>query len=231
MHLDTKGKAEPVSARRGVSATSYAYQQIKTAILEGRYAPGVRLTENDLAADLGVSRTPIREAVRQLQSEMLLTVIPQVGLAVPITTMIDLAEIFEVRWLIEGHAARLAAQRITQGELMALAAAQTRINEAAKANDTAAVARWNAQFHEQVLQAAHNRRLIIASGSLSDALRLAIGRIQSYGVDRMFAEHEQILEALKNGDPDAAEAAARAHVSNGLEFHARSFGNEARWAE
>lgn len=231
MHLDTKHEAEKANARRGVSATSYAYQQIKTAILEGHYAPGVRLTENDLAADLGVSRTPIREALRQLQSEMLLTVIPQVGLAVPVTTMIDLAEIFEVRWLIEGHAARLAAKRITQGELMALAATQERIAAAAEGGDTAGVARWNTRFHEQVLQAAHNRRLIIATGSLSDALQLAIGRVQAYGVDRMLAEHNQILEALKSGDPQAAETAAREHVTNGLEFHARSFGSEIDRAE
>lgn len=226
MQSDTSVHAPSPRARRSGSATGHAYDQIKAAILEGRYAPGTRLTEDELAADLGVSRTPVREAVRQLQSEMLLAAVPRFGLTVAVTTMSDLEEIFEVRWLVEGYAARLAAKRITKGELLALASASERIAEAAAAGDRAAVVRGNIQFHRQILDAAHNRRLLLVSRSLMDALEFAIGRLRLTRTDGMVTEHGRIVAALQSGDADAAEAAAREHVLGGLEFHAQSFANE-----
>lgn len=226
MQPDTRVHPTSKHVRRSGSATGHAYEQIKAAILEGRYAPGTRLTEDDLAADLGVSRTPVREAVRQLQSEMLLATVPRFGLTVPVTTMTDLEEIFEVRWLVEGYAARLAAKRITKGELLALASASDRIAEAAAAGDRAAVVRGNIQFHRQVLDAAHNRRLLLVSRSLMDALELAIGRLRLTRVGGMVTEHGRIVDALQSGDADAAEAAAREHVLAGIEFHAQSLVSE-----
>lgn len=201
---------------------NYAYENIKLAILEGKYAPGTRLTEDELAGDLKVSRTPVREALHLLESEMLVEMVPRVGLIVPVVTMADLEEIFEVRWLIDGHAARLAAKWITKGELLALESTNEYILEASSIADEAKAGRANLGFHRQIFEAAHNRRLLKINSSVADMLSLVMPQTAHKGAEhRVVEEHRRILAALKEGDPDAAEAAARDHVEAGLEFQRR----------
>lgn len=222
MQADTSLSGTETYARRDGSAMNYAYENIKTAILEGKYAPGTRLTEDDLARNLKVSRTPVREALHLLESEMLVETVPRVGLVVPVTTMVDLEEIFEVRWVVDGHAARLAAKWITKGELLALESTNERIVEAAAIADEATIGRANLLFHRQILEAAHNRRLLRINRSVADMLSLVMQQTTLKGAEhRVVSEHRRILAALQAGDPDAAEAAARKHVEAGLEFHRR----------
>lgn len=222
MHADTTPPVAESHTRRDGSAMNYAYENIKAAILEGKYAPGTRLTEDELARNLKVSRTPVREALHLLESEMLVETVSRVGLIVPIATMVDLEEIFEVRWVVDGHAARLAAKWITKGELLALESTNERIVEAAAAADEVAIGRANLVFHRQILEAAHNRRLLRINRGVADMLSLVMQQTTLKGAEqRVFTEHRQILSALQAGDPDAAEAAAKKHVEAGLEFHRR----------
>ena len=208
--------------KRNGSTMDFAYEAIKAAILNGQYSAGARLTEEDLAKTLEISRTPVREALHLLESELLVETVPRVGLVVPAISMVDLEEIFEVRWLIDGYTARLAAKRISKGELATLEALQKRIVEAAANKDSAAMGRTNLLFHRKILEATQNRRLIAFSKSIADIIQLAIQQTTLDGAEsRIIAEHSRILEALLAEDPDAAEAAARAHVEAGLEFHRR----------
>ncbi len=222
MQGDTSLPGSKPLARRSGSAMSYAYENIKAAILEGKHSPGTRLTEEELARNLNVSRTPVREALHLLESEMLVETIPRVGLIVPVTSIVDLEEIFEVRWAVDGHAARLAAKWITKGELLTLESTNDRVAEAAAMGDNTTVVRANLLFHRQILEAARNRRLLIINRIVADMVSLAMQQANLKGAEqRVFIEHRRILAALQAGDPDAAEAAARDHVQAGLEFQRR----------
>ena len=197
----------------GKSRAEFVYDAIRDAISHGEIKPGERLLETDLAARLKVSRTPIREALRRLISEGLITVAPSRGVMVIELTKQQVHEIYALREMLEGAAARLAAQFASPGEIAVLRRA---LESSADIEDPRAYAEFNREFHKAIHDAAHNRYLASALAQLSNSLALLPGTtFESEG--RLAAgkvEHFSLLEAIEARDADLAEVLARKHIRN-----------------
>ena len=191
-----------------------AYDMLERAILNGDLAPGVALGEAELAGRLGISRGPLREAISRLEGRRLLTRIPHVGVRVIHLCDAEGGDIFAMREVLEGLAARLAAQRMTADEIDALAAsAGFRHRKPTEGVTTAAAVRDD--FHVRLVQGSRNARLI---GTLCSDMYtlLRLYRIRSGSTPaRAHApdEHLEIVAAIRLRDADAAERLMRAHVT------------------
>lgn len=188
-----------------------AYARLVAEIGAGLLRPGDRLTETDLAERLGLSRTPVREAIRQLESDGLVTHVPRLGAVVRTLDLAEITELYEMRAVLEGTAARFAARAAAAVELDELA----EINAGMQAAPTPR-ARYDAnrQFHRMVLNAARNRFLVKAVEAVQKTL-LILGPStleESARSAEACAEHAGLLDALRARDGAAAEAAMRAHI-------------------
>ncbi len=197
----------------------YVHQEVKRSILDGVYRAGERIRESDITAQLGVSRTPVREAFRRLQSEGLLKFEPQRGAVVADLNRQEVAELYAMRQFMEGFAARLAAQHATDSEIEAIEyiLEQTKIVDD-KIHEFNQI---NWELHHAIYAAAHNRFLIRSFEALSDSMSLLRGAkyIPPGRPDKLYEEHRQIVDAIKNRDPDAADAAAQNHVRRAFFVH------------
>lgn len=198
------------------SRGSQAYDALIERIRSGQLTPGTRLREEDLGAELGVSRTPVREALARLQARGLVE-IASGGLAVVALTRPRIVELYAMRGMLEGAAARFAAQNASVGDLAGL----RHVSElfAAADDDAEAVARLNIAFHEAIYEAAHNRYLTRMLADLNDSLALlqsttfsVTGRSEAAKI-----EHGRIFSAIEARDADGAEIAARDHIDHALE--------------
>lgn len=197
-----------------LSLGSQAYQELKRIILEGRVAPGEKLNEGDLARALGISRTPVREAINRLGKEGLVEIFPQRGAFVVQSTERDIFELFLIRENLEGLAARLAAERITESSLARLEACIQGFKEPFSQKDIQRYAREDFKFHQSIVNLSDARRLIQLVSSLHDHIR--IFRLTTRGLsDRMkssLGEHRSIIEALRKKDPEESEQRMRQHI-------------------
>ncbi len=187
------------------------YQRLLDEVREGTLLPGDRLREIELSERLGVSRTPIREAIRQLEADGLVTHVPRLGATVRSLDYAEVMELYEMRAVLEGTAARLAARAASDVELDELEVLNVRLAEAGTGLDAA---RINRIFHATLLDAAKNRFLAKSMLSLQKAL-LILGPSQLLDSDRTetaVAEHRHIMAALKSRDGAAAETEMRAHI-------------------
>jgi DNA-binding GntR family transcriptional regulator len=188
-----------------------AYGRIRAAIREGALAPGFRVTETDLATRFGVSRTPVRQAIARLESEGLLTHEPRRGLSVTRPDHQQVVELYVMREVLEGAAARLAAQHASPTEIGAMA--ELIAGETALFADARALAETNQRFHGLLYLAAHNRYLLRSLELISATMALLPSLLTLAGrAEAAHAEHVAILAALRARDGDAAEAASRAHA-------------------
>lgn len=194
-----------------------AYESIREAILTGRYAPGQRLLPDDLARELGTSRMPVREALQRLEVAGLVSITPHRGAVVNELSKTDIVEIYHIRAVLEGLAARLAAPHLAPQDYDRLNALIKEMATAASAGpDLDQVLRVNRDFHEIIWQAAHAPRLhellqnlYIASQRFRNLSLLLPGRLS-----QIVAEHRRIAHALAAGDPAAAERFANEHHEN-----------------
>jgi DNA-binding GntR family transcriptional regulator len=188
-----------------------AYGRIRAAIREGALAPGIRLTETDLAARFGVSRTPVRQAIARLEAEGLLTHEARRGLTVTQPDHQQVVELYVMREVLEGAAARLAAQHASPTEIGAMA--ELVAGEPALFDDARALAETNQRLHGLLYLAAHNRYLLRSLEQISATMALLPSLLTVAGrAEQAHAEHLAILAALRARDGDAAEAASRAHA-------------------
>ena len=189
-------------------------EAIEEEIATGRLLPGTRLDEVELATRFGVSRTPIREALRLLLGEGLVETRPQRGTVVAQVTPQRLIEMFEVMAELEAMCARLAARRMSDAELAAIEAAHESCRASAGARDADRYFYDNERFHYAIYAAAHNGFLFEQAAALQRKLR-PYRRLQLRVRNRVqgsFAEHQDILDALREGDADKAVASVRRHV-------------------
>lgn len=187
------------------------YVRIVADIRSGAILPGDRLTETELAARFGVSRTPVREAIRQLEADGLVTHTPRVGATLRKLDHAEVSELYEMRSVLESTAARFAARAASDVELGELCQLH---NAMRSTHDALALAQLNFQFHQALLDAARNRFLLRSAQSISNTM-LILGTSTMRADERAIeanAEHGQILTALQNRDPDAAENAMRLHI-------------------
>lgn len=188
-----------------------AYARIRAAIREGSLAPGERLTETDLAARFGVSRTPVRQAIARLEAEGLLTHEARRGLTVTRPDHQQVVELYVMREVLEGAAARLAAQHASETEIAAMA--EIVQAEPAAFGDARALAEINQRLHGLLYLAAHNRYLLRSLEQLAATMSLLPTLLTRGGrAEQAHAEHRAILDAVGARDGDAAEDAARAHA-------------------
>ncbi|WP_135470146.1 GntR family transcriptional regulator [Crenalkalicoccus roseus] len=195
----------------GLSLADRAYERFREELRRGALTPGQRVLETEIAARFGMSRTPVREAIRRLQSEGLVAQLPGRGLCVARYGHAEMDELYVMREALEGTAARLAAQNAGRPDIALL---QRLVAEEANL-PAAALAEHNRRFHRALHQAAHNRYLLRALSSISDAL-LLLGPTTLDMPGRAAAareEHARIVAAIAARDGAAAEAAARAHIA------------------
>jgi DNA-binding GntR family transcriptional regulator len=197
-------------------------EALEDAIVSGRFAPGARLDPEALAREFDCSRTPIREALQQLEASGLVRVAAKRGTFVSEWTVDELAERFEVMAELEAICARLAARRITEAELAELEAAHAACRRQSEAGDIDAYYAENSTFHHCIYRATHNAFLEREASRLHAVLQ-PYRRMQLQVRNRMarsLAEHDAVMAAIRAGDDQAAAEAMRNHVViQGDRFH------------
>ena len=182
----------------------------------GTFSPGDRLREEDVGARLGLSRTPIREALRRLESDGIVEHRPRVGAVIRVLSHTELVELYEMRIVLERTAAQMAAKHCVKAEIEALDALNDQIDAERENPDLGAA--LNQDFHRGLYLAGRNRFLLEAARALNSSL-LLLGpttyRIPGR-IDVVVKEHRDIITALRNGDPQAAADAAEAHLQTSL---------------
>ena len=192
-----------------------AYRRLLDEIRNGSLAPGVRLRETELAERLGISRTPVREAIRQLEADGLVVHLPRQGATIRSLEHAEVVELYEMRSVLEGTAARLAARAASDIELTELTALN---DELAQAPAGPQARELNRQFHRMLLETARNRFLLKSMSALQKTL-LILGPSTLGDPSRAVSavsEHSAVLTALKVRDGTAAELAMRSHVDAAL---------------
>ena len=191
-------------------------EAIREAIKNGSLQPRERLMEIQLADELGVSRTPVREALRKLELEGFIVMVPRKGAYVSDLTMKDVADVFEIRAALEGLAAALAAERITEDELETMERLLVEKGEAINLDDIGKLVAVDTKFHEAMYQASRNERLSAIISNLREQIqrfRLTSLSIPGRKEDSL-REHRNLLEAIQARDIQLARQLAQEHIEN-----------------
>ena len=192
------------------------FNTLRQAILRGELKPGERLMEIQLANKLGVSRTPIREAIRKLELEGLVLMIPRRGAVVAEITEKSLHDVLEVRGALEELAVDLACDRITEEDIERLREAAKEFEEVSKNDDVTALAEADVKFHDIIYLATENQRLIQLLYNLREQMyRYRVEYLKRQEVHvTLFAEHEHIIECIVKHDKVEAKRAISTHIDN-----------------
>lgn len=185
-------------------------EQLRKRIIDGRLPPGARLVERELAAELGVSRVPVREAVRMLESEGFVQVVPRRGVVVKQLSRTDVEELFDVRESLEVLATRRAAENSRPADLRRLA---QHLKKARRALDTGKIEQFgdaNEAFHDEIIALARNQLLAGMLEPLQGRLHWLFRQIDN--PERLWEEHRRLYDAIASGDPELATTQALSHV-------------------
>ena len=204
----------------GAPSAGAGYDALMAAIRAGTYRPGDRLREVEVAERLGLSRTPVREALRRLEADGIVVHRPRSGAVIRRLDHGEVVELYEMRIVLERTAAELGAKHGTGAEFDMLDA----LNEAIAATDEPAeAAAVNGDFHRTLYRAGRNRFLLESARALNNAL-LLLGPTTYTDPDRIAEvarQHRDIVDALRQGDAEAAGAAAEAHLQTSLRVRLR----------
>lgn len=201
------------------SLKDHAYRRIKDAILTLQLRPGAPLVEAELAEQLGISKTPVRDALLELRREGLVTKIPYSGTFVSEITATDICEIVQVRAVLEGRAAYYATAALNDDELKELEDLINRELDALAAGEIERAAQFNAAFHQVILSRVSNRRLVALVENFEDQMRRIRARTSHLTgrLKKSAEEHRRVLEALRARDADRAEEQFRIHILSVLD--------------
>jgi DNA-binding GntR family transcriptional regulator len=190
-----------------------AHAAIRQGILDMRYAPGSLLSENQLAEQLNISRTPIREALRELAGSGLVRVLPQRGIVVSEPTVEDIVEVYQLREQLECFAARLAADRLTPDDADLFRADHAEALAHFQAGRQRQAYDASVRLHSRIIELARNSRLTQFINELGDQVhRFGLLTLRHGRAERALQEHGEIIEALIRRDGDTAEATMRTHL-------------------
>ena len=191
-----------------------AHQTVYDAIIAGDIKPGERITEEELAKSLGISRTPVREALRRLETQGLLAHAPHRGMVVRELEQQEITELYEMREVLEGAAAASAAQHASEIEIESLE--ELIKSDEKRLDDPKALAASNKLFHETLYRSAHNRYLVKTLTSLRSSMAVLGPTTLSHPgrAKTALAEHKAIVACLKRGDAEGACEAAKQHTRN-----------------
>lgn len=192
------------------------FQTLRQAILKGEIRPGERLMEVQLANKLGVSRTPIREAIRKLELEGLVTMVPRKGAEVAQITEKNLKDVLEVRRALEELAVRIACDRISAAQLEQLKNAAVEFQQSLSKKDVTAIAEADVHFHDVIYMATDNQRLIHILNNLREQMyRFRVEYLKKRDFhSRLVKEHGEIIEAMENRDREQAAKCIIEHIDN-----------------
>jgi DNA-binding GntR family transcriptional regulator len=190
------------------------FRRIGQEIVRGERKPGERLLEEKLCEEYGCSRSPLREALRMLAAENLVTIEPRRGTRVAQLTTQDIADLFEVRVDIEALATRLAAERAGPEDIALLERLNEDMKRLAVSGDTSGYFDVNAQFHVAIAQASHNDYLtsLVRSAAERSVLTLFRTFTSPERVLQAAAKHDELIAALRAGDAELADRHMRAHI-------------------
>ena len=192
------------------------FNTLRQAILKGELAPGERLMEIQLAERLGVSRTPIREAIRKLELEGLVLMIPRKGAEVAKISEKSLRDVLEVRRSLEELAIELACQRMTEEEINSLEQTQEEFKKAVARGDAMKIAETDATYHDVIYKGTGNDRLVQILNNLREQMyRYRLEYIKDEDKRQiLLLEHDKILKAVKMRHVEEAKEAMREHIDN-----------------
>jgi len=190
------------------------YEELRNLILTGKIKPGTRMMEIELAEDMGVSRTPIREAIRKLEKEGLVVIEPRKGAYASEVSVKDMVDILEVRANLEGLAAYLAAERMTETEKKALEETSENFNNAVIEGNMAEMISYDTKFHHMIVESSKNNHLIHMVEQLQElVLRFRYIYYKDFKrAEEMLPEHKQICGEILSGNGANARYAAFNHI-------------------
>lgn len=196
--------------------------KIRADIIKGVYADAERLVEPKLAKNLGISRTPIREALRQLETEGFIEIVPRKGAVVKALTIKDIDDLYAVKASLEGLAARQATLKLSSKDIDKLRKINEKFHDIA--NDFPNVMdeylKYNVDFHNVFITASDNKKIL----EILDSLAKNFQRLKTVLVSnrerakQAVIEHQEIIEAFASGDPEKAEIKVRWHIQNAWEY-------------
>lgn len=204
------------------AASERAYQKIRGRISDGTLTSGARLKEAELVKLCNVSRTPVREALRRLETEGMVTITPNAGAIVAVWSQEDLADLYDLRARIEAMAARYAAARRTRSDIDTLvshAEAMLQKVEVSGTGDIDQIAQLNHGFHQAVIHAARSRALLATAGQIVEP-PLMLRTFRRYDIERLkrsAMQHLEIAQAIARGDGEWAGAVMNAHIRAGYQ--------------
>ena len=205
-----------VSMNEYLPLRDVVFNTLRQAILRGELKPGERLMEIQLANKLGVSRTPVREAIRKLELEGLVLMIPRKGAEVADISEKSLKDVLEVREALEELAARLACDKITKEGINRLKEAAQDFRSALKSNDITQMAEADVRFHDVICNTTENQKL----GQLLNNLREQMYRYRieylkdQHVYEKLLSEHEEIIRHIEKGEKDEAARVVSRHIEN-----------------
>ncbi|AYY14186.1 GntR family transcriptional regulator [Actinobacteria bacterium YIM 96077] len=204
---------------RGEALADQAYIALRDAIVTHELPPGTRLSVPEMARQLGISRSPVREAIARITYEGLAHIESNRSAVVSEIRIEDLIEIYSLREVLEGLACRLAAERLQQEDVTQLRTILDEHEQAISAGNLERHYELDQEFHATIRRIAQHHRLIESLDRLQEQIRVAMytTRRSPGGMPQALAEHHAIVDALVSGDPSQAEQAGRAHVSRLLQ--------------
>ncbi len=190
------------------------FENLRDAILTGKLAPGERLMEIQLAETLGVSRTPVREAMKRLEQEDFIEVVPRKGAYVKMLDSKDILDVLELRYLLEGFAARRAAENMAEADIEAMRQLLSDFEVAVKNEDTMALIETDYKFHDRIYSVNENTKLKEMIRNLQEQFYRfrSIYFTEYNNYNEIIAGHREILAALSSKDGSRAEKIVQAHI-------------------
>jgi len=215
--IEKRSRKQP---RNGMSVRERTYEQLKTDIFSGRFLPGERLAEEHLAEELGVSRTPVREALHKLEQDGLIEPLESRGFCIPHDSPEEVEDLFNLRTVLEGYTLRLICGRITDEQMKLLEEIMDKSDDALRRERLNEVFHWNTQFHDTLhAMVADNRRFhSLIVNMRKYVLRYRKDTLQSLAAAKRAGDgHRQIMLALKIKDPELCERGMRIHIRQSMD--------------
>lgn len=212
----TREKLSPIRLEGYQPLRDMVFDVLMNAIMKGQLSPGERLLEVQLAEDMGVSRTPVREAIRRLELEGFVIMVPRKGAYVAGLSVNDVECVYEIRIALESLAVRLAASRMTDEDYQLLDDLAERMTATWQEGNVEQWVALDAQFHELLYKFSRNERLVQMMNNIMEQLsRYRIISLADMSVRKnSLSEHHDLIEALRRHDSAAAEIAAAKHIEN-----------------
>jgi DNA-binding GntR family transcriptional regulator len=194
------------------------YRILKKEIIKGSLKPGSKVLEGRIADQIGISRTPVREAIRELAAEGFVTLSPNQGVVVRGVSAENIREVLQVHSVLEGLATRLSCEVINEEELKELENYVNKMEKLTNKKDPLAYSEVDLKFHELIVDNCGNKRLIQMRKNISDqAQRYRISSLRIQGrLKKSLKEHQKILEAFKTKNPKKADSMSQEHIQNAL---------------